>query len=97
MKKYAFLFLLAFLFFSGVSCLKTSLEEELGTIQDFTGLDGCSLMIVLDTGKKLEPVSLPENTELIPDRRVAVKYSPVSRASICMAGVTAEIHSLRYL
>ena len=79
------------------NCSKTSLKEETGTLKDFSGLDGCGIMIVLDSGKRLEMTSIPANITLIADRRVAVKYKTVPQTSICMAGITAEIKSLRYL
>lgn len=84
---------------TGFTCNKLRLEpgEITGTVKDFTGLDGCRKMIVLDSGEKLEIVSLPANTTLIVDRRVAITYKPVSTVSICMAGPTVEILSLRYL
>lgn len=79
-----------------IGCSKNTFETY-GTIQDFTGLDGCTLMIVLDSGERLEPVSLPAGTTLQANRRVKVKYKEVQRASACMAGTTAEIISLQYL
>ena len=79
------------------SCNKSQQEEVNGTVKDFTGLDGCTMMIVLDNGQRLELVSIPSNTTLIVDRRVAIKYKPVSAISICMAGLTVKIISLRYL
>jgi len=86
--------LVSFTLFS--SCNKLSPEVN-GTVKDFTGFDGCGVMIVLDNGEKLEIVSLPSNTSLINNRRVAIRYKNVSRISICMAGPTVEITSLRYL
>lgn len=83
--------------FAGLSCSKTKWEEANGTVRDFTGLDGCGKLIVLDNGQVLEPVSLPSNTLLIDGRRVTINYKIVLRASICMVGPTAEIKSLRYL
>ncbi len=92
------LFILSFVVFLSSSCSKKVDQLQAnGIIKDFTGLDGCGLMIVLDTGDRLEIISLPSNTVLIADRRVEVKYKPVPRASACMAGTTAEIISLRYL
>lgn len=82
---------------TGAACSKTGYPEANGIVKDFTGLDGCSLMIELDSGERLEPVSLPPNTTLIAGRRVLVKYNPVLRASICIAGTTAEITYLQYL
>lgn len=94
------LFAVVIIFFlTGFTCnkLKTDTDELTGIVKDFTGLDGCTKMILLDSGERLEIVSLPPNTTLIVDRRVAVRYTPVSMASICMAGTTVEITSLRYL
>ena len=93
MKKFFILF--AFII-SVSSCTKDTFETN-GTVQDFTGLDGCTLMIVLDSGERLEPVSIPAGTTLQTGRRVKVKYKEVQRASACMAGTTAEILSLQYL
>lgn len=79
------------------SCSK-QLDEMTGTVKDFTGLDGCGLVIVLDNGSTLEPVVLPANTTLIADRKVSVKYRNLKdRATNCMAGLIVEITSLRYL
>ncbi len=82
--------------FAVTSCNKVQTEIT-GTVKDFTGLDGCRLMIVLDSGERLDAVILPSNTTLIANRRIAITYKPVSAASICMAGTTVEVTSLRYL
>ena len=84
------------LMITGSSCTK-EIREVNGTVKDFTGFDGCGIMIVLDSGEKLEIVSLPNNITLIPGRRAALRYRIVYKASVCMSGVTAEITSLRYL
>jgi hypothetical protein len=83
--------------FTIFSCHKDQQEEVNGTVKDFTGLDGCRMMIVLDNGQRLEPVSVPLNTAFIDNRRVAIKYKAVNAFSICMAGETVKIVSLRYL
>jgi hypothetical protein len=80
------------------SCTKKDVEEFNGTIQDFTGrLDGCRYLIQLDNGTRLEPVVIPNNITLLPGRRIAVQYIDKPAFSICMAGQTVEITSLRYL
>ena len=90
-------FFILFAFLVAISgCTKDTFETN-GTVQDFTGLDGCTLMIVLDSGERLEPVSIPAGITLQAGRRVKVKYKEVQRASACMAGTTAEILSLQYL
>lgn len=89
----AVFFILTLLAFT---CKKVDKEYK-GNVQQMTGLDGCKIMIVLDSGQRLEVVSKPDNVTLIPDKRVAITYKEVSRVSMCMAGPTVEIISLRYL
>lgn len=79
------------------NCSKSNPDYIPGTVKDYTGLDGCGLVIVLDNGKNLEPVSIPSGVTLTPDRRVEVKYKTVEMASNCMAGYTVKITHLRYL
>ncbi|MGQ0738760.1 MAG: hypothetical protein ACT4OJ_06835 [Bacteroidota bacterium] len=79
------------------SCSKQQ-EEVTGIVKDYTGLDGCGLVIVLDNGTDLEPVSLPANVTLIADRRVSLTYRTLTdRASNCMIGPIVKVVSLRYL
>lgn len=73
------------------------MEEYTGVIKDYTGLDGCGLMIDLDNGSRLEPMKNESGTPLEKNRRVAVKFRRNPSMSICMAGETVEIVSLRYL
>jgi len=98
MKKIYIILFSTFLFFSG--CTKTkdnSGIEATGIVQDFTGFDGCGKMIVLDSGAKLEIISLPPSTTLEINRRVRVEYKPESRVSVCMVGLTVHIISLQYI
>lgn len=60
-----------------------------GTVKDYTGLDGCGLIIVLDNGTKLEPKQRPDAT--FKDKRVALSYKDAHTASICMVGTVADI------
>ena len=81
-----------------VSCNKNISDEEVGIVKDYTGLDGCGLLIVLDKGENLEPISIPAGVTLTDGQRVSVKYRIKNdRASACMAGYIVEIVSLRYL
>ena len=83
---------------AGIACSKEKTTGLNGTIEDFTGrLDGCGYLIQLDNGKRLEPVSNVSGRELIPGRRVSIEYISKPAVSICMAGETVEITSLRYL
>ena len=87
--------LIAF-FLNNSSCEKSN--EAIGMVKDFTGLDGCKILIVLDDGTRLEPQVLPEGASLIVDKKVAVKYKQLTdRMSICMTGPIVEITSIRYL
>ena len=64
------------------------------TLKDFTGLDGCSWVLVLDNGKKLEPTNLQkfDNIKLTDNTRVFIEYKPIyNAASICMIGTMVEI------
>lgn len=84
------------------SCKKNCRNHEgevNGIVRDFTGkLDGCTMMIVLNNGDKLEIHSLPAGITLIDGRTVAIKYTKAAQTvSICMAGEIVDIISLRYL
>lgn len=99
MKKVLILLLLLPAFFA---CKKTGRDceqEVTGIVKDYTGkLDGCTMLIELTNGKRLEIHSLPPGTVLIDGRTVAVKYKIATNAfSICMAGDIADIISIRYL
>jgi len=60
------------------------------TVKDFTGLDGCSFLLILLDGRKLEPNNL--NKDFKQDGiKVWVKFVPANFTSICMAGETVSI------
>ena len=81
-----------------ISCKKEKTEEFNGTIEDFTGrLDGCSYLVKLDNGKTLEPALNSSGVTLIPGKRIAITYRNKPAYSVCMAGETIEILTLRYL
>jgi hypothetical protein len=90
-------FLLLLIVLAIVSCSKTNEIETTGIVNDYTGLDGCGMLIDLDAGGTLEPISIPSNVTLIANRKVKIRYVIESRASNCMAGSTAKIISLQYL
>ena len=92
--------------FTTISCSKplNSIEKEKdnitcpngvnATLKNLTGLDGCSWVLVLDNGKKLEPTNLKkfDNIKLEDGKKVIVEYEtkPMA-ASICMVGTIVEI------
>jgi len=90
--------LIAVFLFAGLSCKKEKAEEFNGTIEDFTGrLDGCTDLIQLDNGKRLEPALNSSGVTLIAGKRIAITYKIKPAYSVCMAGETIEILTLRYL
>jgi hypothetical protein len=87
-------FIFFFLLFA--SCNRTSCENaQAATIVDYTGLDGCGLVIKLQSGEVLEPVNLNSfNLTPTDGMKVWVKYHEVGLGSICMVGPTIEIDCL---
>ncbi len=68
-----------------------------GIVKDFTGLDGCGLLIVKDDGQKLIPLSVVNNFELKAGQEIMFDYVVEPRANICMAGETVNIICIREL
>lgn len=96
--KYVFLLLFSVAFL--LSCnKKTSPEptEIAATLQDYTGFDGCSWVIVLENTEVKEPVNLNSfQLELVDGKKVWVNYSVLENAiSICMVGEVVRIESIR--
>ena len=60
---------------------------------NMTGLDGCSWMIELNNGTKLEPTNLNDfNINLQENQKIWVVYYPAAQsASICMHGEIVTI------
>jgi len=92
--KSLFLFLTISLFL--VSCDRTSCENaQAATIVDYTGLDGCGLVIKLQSGEVLEPINLNDfNITPTDGMKVWVNFHEVGMGSICMVGPTVEIDCL---
>ena len=69
-----------------------------GTVMDFTGLDGCGLLIQLDNGEVLEPAEIIPNFVLTNGQRVRLSYTELpDRASTCMAGKIVRIDCIEEL
>lgn len=91
--------LLFFLISVGCKNSKNTTQKEDYAQQGFLkatvtkfNLDGCSFVLTLEDGKKLEPINIP--TELkIADKKIWLKYvSPKKQLfSTCMAGEMVEI------
>ena len=66
--------------------------DQTGTVRDYTGLDGCGLLIELDNGVVLEPAEVVPNFVLHDGQRVRLGYTELKdRASICMTGLIVRI------
>jgi PKD repeat protein len=63
-----------------------------GTVMDYTGLDGCGLLIILDDGEALEPAEVVPNFVLKAGQRVRLSYTGLpDRAGSCMKGKIVRI------
>ena len=88
--------LIAFALLLVLSCRTeedTFLCSAKATLRDFTGLDGCSYVLVLDDEEVLEIGDL----EFEPDfkfrdgLRVSVTYEELSSSSVCMVGSIVRV------
>jgi len=77
--------------------------SEIASVVDFTGLDGCGLMLVLEDGSRLNPekrvyVQAPKREDdplyyftLAAGEKVKVSYKETNGMDACMAGKTVFI------
>jgi hypothetical protein len=80
------------------SCSKNScLNSEEGVLKNYTGLDGCGWVIVLEDGTKLEPTNLTEFDLLLEEgKKISIRYEQISdAASICMVGEIIKIKCIK--
>jgi len=69
-----------------------------GTVQDFTGLDGCKLLIVLENGDKLEPAVVKEGVTLKNGQTIKFGFKEMTdMMSVCMAGKIVEVTCVEVL
>jgi PKD repeat protein len=69
-----------------------------GTVVDYSGLDGCGLLIELDNGEVLEPAEVVPNFTLKNGQRVRLAYTELEDyASICMVGKIVRIDCIEEL
>jgi hypothetical protein len=92
-----------FVFFLFLSCLmipsacKKNTACVEGIARDYTGLDGCGMLIDLNNGDRLMPVSIPAGVTWVARKKICIRYKEKPAFNICMAGKTVEIISLTYL
>jgi hypothetical protein len=90
-------FLVGCLSFLIYACSKSNSGFIKGKLHDYTGLDGCGMLIDLDNGEVLEPINLSDfQTEVtIQDgQKVWVKYHETSGGSFCMVGKIVTIDEI---
>jgi hypothetical protein len=74
----------------GLGACHTSKSSDTGTcktqgeVQDFTGLDGCGLLIVTEDGKKLLPGKMSGDVQLSAGQKIRFDYRPIDMMSVCM-------------
>jgi hypothetical protein len=94
-KKIVTLLLLTIIFFS---CKK---EEQMPTNTGFfrnVNVGGSCLVFVSERGNEtLEIGKLPDNSNVITNKRVTISYKEEPRVSICMMGTSIDIYSIEYL
>ncbi|MEN8137563.1 MAG: hypothetical protein ABFR62_03945 [Bacteroidota bacterium] len=86
-KKFAIVSFVLLLFAS--TCDKKSCcdNAEVGIIKDYTGLDGCTLIIELENDKKLEVINLDSFGKDFKDGdKVEISYHDSDAMSTCMVG-----------
>jgi hypothetical protein len=94
MKKILLFTALSFLIFS---CSKSHEGMTKATIKDYTGLDGCGMIIELENGDAIEPSNLnsfSSSVSISDGQKIWVKYHEIGGASICMVGPSVEIDEL---
>ena len=84
---FCLLALVSFACNSGKKSVKMDGCQTMASVKDFTGLDGCSLMIVLDNGDKLLPAKINDKNFTLRDgQRIKLDYTIMEDAmSVCMA------------
>lgn len=77
--------------------------SEIASVVDFTGLDGCGLMLVLENGTRLNPekrvyIQAPKREDdplyyftLVAGDKVKISYRETNGADACMSGKTVFI------
>ena len=64
------------------------------TVTDFSGLDGCTFLLLKENGEKLQPVNLPDSLQK--DKlRIRITFVPEHAMGICMAGQMVRITGIQ--
>ena len=67
--------------------------------KDFSGMDGCGMMIVLDNGEKLQPIEYDSDKPEIRDgQRIKFGYKEAKdQIGICMSGKMVKITCIEFI
>ncbi len=88
MRLYILLFLTLFLWTCNTSKkinTEASACDNTGVVKDYSKLDGCKLLIEMEDGTLLRPLSLPPNKALKAEQQISFSYEVIPDAiSICM-------------
>ena len=93
-------FLVGFMLTLWTSCPSTEeidpcIDLTKAVLKDYTGLDGCTWILELENGDKLEPINLDQfEIVLEVDQEVGIDYIALDAASICMVGEIVELRCL---
>ncbi len=70
-------------------------SEINGVVMDYTGLDGCGWIIILENGDKLEPIEVLPNVQFYDGQEVIIWYKEIDGvSSACMVGETVKIYKV---
>lgn len=86
------------LILSTQACSKNScVNSKSGVLKDYTDIDGCGWIILLDDGTKLEPINLSEfDIALENGKKISVRYKYSNSGSlICMTGKRIELQCIK--
>jgi len=79
--------------------METSNCSTIGTVKDFTGMDGCQFLIILENGEKLQPMNEGKSKVDWKDgQRIRFDYyETTDHMSICMSGKMVIVSCLEIL
>jgi len=81
-------------YFTGFNLKDTCLNK--GTVRNYTGLDGCSWIIELDNGLKLNPVKFDAPFTFYDNQRIEFSYVELKDINTdCMVGIPVEIKCIK--
>jgi hypothetical protein len=77
------------------SCGTTS-KSQIGNVRNFSGLDGCSLLIEMKDGSFLQPFEMTPDFKLMEDQKIKFSYEQIEGvASTCMKGKIVRITKIK--